>query len=203
MLEIKPSTKNWNTRGEDTAARLKDGSAYAKGKIVAAEDTVKLLEAVLRPGDKVNIEGDNQKQADFLAKQLCEVDPTKVHDLHMIQSTLSIPEHLDVFEKGIAHKLDFAYAGSQGKRLAQMVQNGGVELGAIHTYLEMYSRYFIDLVPRVSLVTADAADAEGNIYTGFSTEDTPAIVEATKFNQGIVIFQVNKIVDKLPSRYPG
>ncbi len=42
------------------------------------------------------------------------------------------------FEKGIAHKLDFAYAGSQGKRLAQMVQNGGVELGAIHTYLEMY-----------------------------------------------------------------
>ena len=180
MLEIKPSTKNWNTRGEDTAARLKDGSAYAKGKIVAAEDTVKLLEAVLRPGDKVNIEGDNQKQADFLAKQLCEVDPTKVHDLHMIQSTLSIPEHLDVFEKGIAHKLDFAYAGSQGKRLAQMVQNGGVELGAIHTYLEMYSRYFIDLVPRVSLVTADAADAEGNIYTGFSTEDTPAIVEATK-----------------------
>ena len=177
MLEIKPSTKNWNTRGEDT---------------------VKLLEAVLRPGDKVNIEGDNQKQADFLAKQLCEVDPTKVHDLHMIQSTLSIPEHLDVFEKGIAHKLDFAYAGSQGKRLAQMVQNGGVELGAIHTYLEMYSRYFIDLVPRVSLVTADAADAEGNIYTGFSTEDTPAIVEATKFNQGIVIFQVNKIVDKLP-----
>ena len=201
MLEIKPSTKNWNTRGEDTAARLKDGSAYAKGKIVAAEDTVKLLEAVLRPGDKVNIEGDNQKQADFLAKQLCEVDPTKVHDLHMIQSTLSIPEHLDVFEKGIAHKLDFAYAGSQGKRLAQMVQNGGVELGAIHTYLEMYSRYFIDLVPRVSLVTADAADAEGNIYTGFSTEDTPAIVEATKFNQGIVIFQVNKIVYKLPRVY--
>ncbi len=100
MLEIKPSTKNWNTRGEDTAARLKDGSAYAKGKIVAAEDTVKLLEAVLRPGDKVNIEGDNQKQADFLAKQLCEVDPTKVHDLHMIQSTLSIPEHLNVFRKG-------------------------------------------------------------------------------------------------------
>ena len=165
------------------------------GKIVDPANTVKLLEAVLRPGDKVNIEGDNQKQADFLAKELCKVDPSKVHDLHMIQSTLSIPEHLDVFDKGIARKLDFAYAGSQGKRLAQMVQNGGIELGAIHTYLEMYSRYFIDLVPRVSLV---CADKEGNIYTGFSTEDTPAIVEATKFNQGIVIFQVNKIVDKVP-----
>lgn len=198
MLEIKPSNKNWHTRGDDTAARIAAAAPYAHGKIVDPADTVKLLEAVLRPGDKVNIEGDNQKQADFLAKKLCEVDPAKVHDLHMIQSTLSIPEHLDVFDKGIARKLDFAYAGSQGKRLAQMVQNDGIELGAIHTYLEMYSRYFIDLVPRVSLVCADAADKDGNIYTGFSTEDTPAIVEATKFNQGIVIFQVNKMVDKLP-----
>ena len=198
MLEIKPCNKNWHTRGDDTAARIAAAAPYAEGKIVDAANTVKVLEAVLRPGDKVNIEGDNQKQADFLAKELCKVDPSKVHDLHMIQSTLSIPEHLDVFDKGIARKLDFAYAGSQGKRLAQMVQNDGVELGAIHTYLEMYSRYFIDLVPRVSLVCADYADAAGNIYTGFSTEDTPAIVEATKFNQGIVIFQVNQIVDKLP-----
>ena len=163
MLEIKPCNKNWHTRGDDTAARIAAAAPYADGKIVDAANTVKVLEAVLRPGDKVNIEGDNQKQADFLAKELCKVDPSKVHDLHMIQSTLSIPEHLDVFDKGIARKLDFAYAGSQGKRLAQMVQNDGVELGAIHTYLEMYSRYFIDLVPRVSLVCADAADAAGNI----------------------------------------
>lgn len=93
--------------------------------------------------------------------------------------------------------MDFAYAGSQGKRLAQMVQDGSIELGAIHTYLEMYSRYFIDLIPRVSLLVADEADREGNIYSGFSTEDTPAIAEATKFNQGIVIVQVNKLVDKV------
>lgn len=198
MLEIKPSTKNFHTRGDDTAARLAAAAPYAKGKIVDAADTVKLLEAVIHPGDKVNIEGDNQKQADYLAKELCKVDPEKVHDLHMVLSTLTLPEHLDVFDKGIAKKLDFAYAGKQGKRLAQMVQNGKVQLGAIHTYLEMYSRYFLDLVPRVSLVCADMADKEGNIYTGFSTEDTPAIVEATKFNQGIVIFQVNKLVDKVP-----
>ena len=197
MLEIKPNNKNWNTRGEDTLARLKAAAPLARGKIVDAKDTAALLEALLRPGDNVNIEGDNQKQADFLAAELCKVDPSKVHDLHMIQSTLSIPEHLDVFEKGIAKKLDFAYAGSQGKRLAGMVQDGTIELGAIHTYLEMYSRYFIDLIPRVSLLAADEADAEGNIYTGYSTEDTPAIAEATKFNQGIVIVQVNKLVDKV------
>lgn len=197
MLEIKPGNKNWNTRGEDTLDRLKGAVSLAEGKIVSAEDTVRLLETVLRSGDRVNIEGDNQKQADFLAEELCKVDPSKVHDLHMIQSTLSIPAHLDVFEKGIAKKLDFAYAGSQGKRLAQMVQDGRIELGAIHTYLEMYSRYFVDLVPRVALLAADEADREGNIYTGFSTEDTPAIAEATKFNQGIVIVQVNKLVDKV------
>ena len=197
MLEIKPNRKNWNTRGEDTLDRLRGAASLAEGKIVSAEDTVRLLETILRSGDRVNIEGDNQKQADFLAEELCKVDPSKVHDLHMIQSTLSIPAHLDVFEKGIAKKLDFAYAGSQGKRLAQMVQDGRIELGAIHTYLEMYSRYFVDLVPRVALLAADEADREGNIYTGFSTEDTPAIAEATKFNQGIVIVQVNKLVDKV------
>ena len=197
MLEIRPNNKNWHTRGDDTKARLSAAACLTKGQIVDAKDTVALLEAVLHPGDNVNIEGDNQKQADFLAGELCKVDPSRVHDLHMIQSTLSIPEHLDVFEKGIARKLDFAYAGSQGKRLAQMVQDGSIELGAIHTYLEMYSRYFIDLIPRVSLLVADEADREGNIYSGFSTEDTPAIAEATKFNQGIVIVQVNKLVDKV------
>lgn len=197
-MTINHKIKNWRTRGEDTAARLSTAAPFIKeGKIVDAQNTVSLLEAILRPGDKVNIEGDNQKQADFLAEELCKVDPAKVHDLHMVQSTLSIPAHLDVFDKGIAKKLDFAYAGSQGKRLAQLIADGGIEIGAIHTYLEMYSRYFIDLVPRVALVACDEADAEGNLYTGFSTEDTPAIVEATKFNQGIIIVQANKIVDKV------
>ena len=60
MLEIKPSNKNWHTRGDDTTARIAAAAPYAHGKIVDPADTVKLLEAVLRPGDKVNIEGDRQ-----------------------------------------------------------------------------------------------------------------------------------------------
>ncbi|MGO4468129.1 malonate decarboxylase subunit alpha, partial [Pseudoduganella sp. RAF53_2] len=36
------------------------------------------------------------------------------------------------------------------------------------------------------------------IYTGPNTEDTPVIVEATSFKNGIVIVQVNKIMDELP-----
>jgi len=43
-----------------------------------------LLEAIIEPGDRVTIEGDNQKQADFLASALAKVDPARVHDLHMV-----------------------------------------------------------------------------------------------------------------------
>lgn len=42
------------------------------------------------------------------------------------------------------------------------------------------------------------ADRDGNLYTGSNTEDTPVIVEATKFKQGIVIAQVNEIVERVP-----
>ena len=197
---IKPDTsRKWDTLRADTDDRL---AAAAKitggGKIVRADDIVTLLETVIRPGDKVNIEGDNQKQADFLAQSLCAVSPDVVHDLHMVQSVLTLPEHLDIFEKGIARKLDFSFSGPQAGRIAELLNAGKLELGAIHTYLELYGRYFLDLTPRVALVVADAADRDGNLYTGFSTEDTPAIVEATKFRQGIVIVQVNKIMDELP-----
>lgn len=193
------SAKEWNTLKKDAMERLKSAAAYVKeGKIVDSKDAIALLEAVIKPYDRVNIEGNNQKQADFLAACLCKVDVSKVNNLHMVQSVLALPEHLDVFEKGIAKKLDFSFSGPQAGRIAQFVKEGRIELGAIHTYLELYGRYFVDLTPRVALVVATQADKDGNLYTGFSTEDTPAIVEATKFKQGIVIAQVNEIVDKLP-----
>ena len=116
-------------------ARKKCCSAGQGREIVDAKDTVALLEAVIKPYDKVNIEGNNQKQADFLAKCLCQVDPAKIHDLHMVQSVLTLPEHLDVFEKGIAKKLDMSFSGPQAGRIAQFLQEGKLELGAIHTYL--------------------------------------------------------------------
>ena len=157
-----------------------------------------LLEAVIRVGDRVNIEGDNQKQADFLAECLNQVDKTLIHDLHMVQSAVPLPIHLDLFEAGIARKLDFAFGGPQAGRVARFIKEGKLELGAIHTYLELFGRYFLDLTPKVSLICAYKADGQGNLYTGFNTEDTPTIVEATKFRQGIVIAQVNEIVDALP-----
>ena len=198
-MELKGIAREWDTLKKDTKARIEAAAPYSKnGKIVGAENAVALLETVIKPYDKVNIEGNNQKQADFLAKCLCEVNVEKVHDLHMVQSVLTLPEHLDVFEKGIAKKLDMSFSGPQAGRIAEFLRDGKLELGAIHTYLELYGRYFVDLTPRVALIVATMADANGNLFTGFSTEDTPAIVEATKFRQGIVIAQVNEIVEKLP-----
>uniref|UniRef100_UPI000D34D975 malonate decarboxylase subunit alpha n=1 Tax=unclassified Variovorax TaxID=663243 RepID=UPI000D34D975 len=197
---------NWNTKAENRAARLARAAnalgADLAGKRVGTEAIGRLLHAVLEPGDRVCLEGNNQKQADFLARALVQVDPAKVHGLHMVQSVLALPEHLDIFENGVAAKLDFSFSGPQGARLAKLVSGGRIEVGAIHTYLELFARYFVDLTPKVALVAAQAADAEGNLYTGPNTEDTPAIVEATAFSGGIVIAQVNELVDGRTTTLP-
>ena len=190
--------RDWNLQGRNRDTRLARAAGLTEGKRVATANARALLEAVLEPGDRVCLEGNNQKQADFLARTLASVDPARVNGLHMVQSVLALPEHLDVFECGIAAKLDFSFSGPQGARLARMVADGRISIGAIHTYLELFGRYFVDLTPRVSLVAAQAADAAGNLYTGPNTEDTPVIVEATAFKRGIVIAQVNELVDSVP-----
>jgi malonate decarboxylase alpha subunit len=83
-------------------------------------------------------------------------------------------------------------------RVSQLLEDGKLDIGAIHTYVELYARLLVDLVPNVVLVCAEKADAAGNLYTGPNTEDTPVIVEAAAFHDGIVIVQVNEIVDELP-----
>ncbi|WP_343638375.1 malonate decarboxylase subunit alpha [Roseateles sp.] len=187
-----------DTKARDRAARLaaaRDAlGARLAGKRVDTGAIVDLLHAVLRPGDRVCLEGNNQKQADFLAKALVQLDPARIHDLHLVQSVIALPEHLDVFERGIASLLDFSFSGPQGARLAKLLSAGRLRIGAIHTYLELFARYFVDLTPKVSLIAAQAADAHGNLYTGPNTEDTPAIVEATAFSGGIVIAQVNELL---------
>ncbi|WP_022976674.1 malonate decarboxylase subunit alpha [Nevskia ramosa] len=189
---------DWNRAQRARNVRLQAGARHAQGKLVAASDATALLEAVLQPGDRVCLEGDNQKQAELLASALAAVDSSKVHNLHMVQSGVVLPEHLDVFERGIAKRLDYAYSGPQSQRIARMLFGGKIELGAVHTYLELFARYFIDLTPQVALIAAVSADREGNLYTGPNTEDTPTVVEATAFKDGVVIAQVNEIVDKLP-----
>lgn len=194
----------WNTLARNKIARLERASSITSTKIVEQKDLVRLFESVIESGDRVCIEGNNQKHADYLSQQLALVDPKKVNNLHIVQSNIALSSHLDIFEKGIAKKLDFCYSGEQGVRLGRLIKEGVVEIGAIHTYLELYSRYFVDLTPRVSFIAAQSADKNGNIYTGFNTEDSPPIVESTAFKNGLVIVQVNEIVDQIPRiDFPG
>ena len=75
-------------QGADRAARLARAARLCGTgeKLCPAERTTELLEAIIEPGDRVAIEDDNQKQADFLAAALAKADPTRLHDLHMVQS---------------------------------------------------------------------------------------------------------------------
>ncbi|MEU8382848.1 malonate decarboxylase subunit alpha [Streptosporangium sp. NPDC048865] len=207
MVLTKPVPRDWTRRRTAKRERLEavrpflsgtPGIRGAPGRVLDAGRTRDALHALLRPGDRVALEGDNQKQADFLAETLAGCDPDVVHDLHLLISSISLREHLDVFERGVAHRLDFSYAGPQSVRMAQLLDDGTVEVGAIHTYVELYARMFVDLTPDVALLCAEQADREGNLYTGPGTEDTPTIAEATAFHDGVVLVQVNELVDEVP-----
>lgn len=187
-----------DTRRQGRQRRLARAATLGLDRLLPAARIKELLESVIEPGDRVCLEGNNQKQADFLAEALADCDPERLHHLHMVQSVLALPSHVDVFERGLASRLDFSFSGPQAGRLARLVQDRRIEIGAIHTYLELYGRYFVDLTPDVCLIAAQAADAAGNLYTGPNTEDTPAIVEATAFKRGLVIAQVNELVATVP-----
>jgi malonate decarboxylase alpha subunit len=190
----------WNIHRAAKHERVAAGRQHTDDKVVNPQRLRDFLHSVIRPGDRVALEGDNQKQADFLSRSLAGCDPAQLHDLHMLISSVSRPEHLDLFERGIASRLDLAYAGPQSVRIAQLVEDGVVHIGAIHTYVELYARMFTDLTPQVALLCAELADRDGNLYTGPNTEDTPTIAEAVAFHDGVVIVQANDIVstEQLP-----
>jgi malonate decarboxylase alpha subunit len=188
----------WKKQKQQREARLAAGAKFASGKLVDHAATTGLLEALIQPGDRICLEGDNQKQADFLAACLADAGPKALHDLHVVQSGIVLPEHIDLFEKGIAKRLDYSYSGPQSYAPSRALESGKIELGAIHTYIELFARYFVDLTPHVALTVARSADREGNLYMGPNTEDSPVVIEATAFKNGIVVAQVNELVEKLP-----
>jgi malonate decarboxylase alpha subunit len=196
--QLKIPEERWATRRRRKERRMARVAQYCDGRFLRTEKMVDAMEALLEPGDRVCLEGNNQKQADFLSRMLAQVDPGRVHSLHLLASVLSRPEHMDLFEKQIANRVDFSFSGPQAARLAQMVTDRRVHIGAIHTYLELFARYFVDLTPDVAFIAADSADEHGNLYTGANTEETPLIAEATAFRDGLLIAQVNEISNALP-----
>ncbi len=81
-----PSMHSRDSGRRDRDVRLRAGACHAAGKRVRREDATALLEAVIRPGDRVCVEGDNQKQADLLAVALAAANSATLHDLHLVQS---------------------------------------------------------------------------------------------------------------------
>ncbi|NLA07973.1 MAG: malonate decarboxylase subunit alpha, partial [Firmicutes bacterium] len=145
---------DWTLRRNEFEKRLCEGRQFVGepgSKIVDPLDCVPLLEAVIRSGDRVALEGNNQKQADFLADCLCNIDAERVNNLHMVQSVIALPSHCEIFERGIAGIADFSYSSPQSARVAKMVSEGKMRIGEIHTYLELFGRYFVDLTPDVAL----------------------------------------------------
>ena len=189
---------DWSSRREHKRRRLERVAPYVEGKLVRRDAIVAALEALLTPGDRVVLEGDNQKQADFLSRALAQVDPARVHDIHLLIPCITRPEHLTLFERGIARRVDFSFAGPQSVRVAQLLEEGKLEIGSIDTYIELYARMLVELTPQVALVCAEQGDRAGNLYTGANTEDSPTIIEAAAFGQGVVLAQVNELVDELP-----
>ncbi|WP_156369660.1 malonate decarboxylase subunit alpha [Duganella sp. Leaf126] len=187
--------RQWDTRRQEKRRRLDAVRHLSDGPIIGTDAIVDALALLIASGDRVVLEGNNQKQADFLARAMVQLNPDRVSRLHMIMPSVSLPQHLDLFERGIANQLDFAFAGTQSLRISQLLQDGVLQVGALHTYVELYARLYVDLAPNVVLVAGYMADRQGNLYTGPSTEDTPALVEAAAFHDGIVIAQVNQIVD--------
>ena len=84
----------WNRRRTEKQRRL--AGANIPGKVIPTDQLVSVLENLLAPGDRVVLEGNNQKQADFLSRSLAEVNPQIVHDLHMIMPSVGRSEHLDI-----------------------------------------------------------------------------------------------------------
>jgi malonate decarboxylase alpha subunit len=77
---------DWQKQRSKRDARLDAGSRYARGKMAPPGSATALLEAVIHPGARVCLEGDNQKQADFLAEVLAGVDRSRIPGLHIVQS---------------------------------------------------------------------------------------------------------------------
>src|SRR6202045_5441829 len=111
---LEPVSRSWTTRRDEKRRRKELVKPWMKGSILPKEKIIEALETLIVSGDRIVLEGDNQKQADFLSRSLVKVDAKKIHDLHLIISSISRPEHLTLFEFGIAKKLDFSCAGPEG-----------------------------------------------------------------------------------------
>src|SRR5258708_25327502 len=101
---LEPVARSGRTRRDEKRRRIDLVKPWMRGPILPKEKIIEALETLIVSGDRIVLEGDNKKQADFLSRSLVQVDAKRLHDLHLIISSISRPEHLTLFELGIAKK---------------------------------------------------------------------------------------------------
>ena len=62
------AARTWSTLASRKQRRLERAAAFADGPVLKPERIGDALTALIEPGDRVALEGDNQKQADFLSR---------------------------------------------------------------------------------------------------------------------------------------
>jgi hypothetical protein len=140
VMQFPEQADGWSRRRAKKAARLARLAPWMKGPVLETGAIVEGLETLIEPGDAVALEGDNQKQADFLSRALVRVDPTKLHDLHLLISSVSRPEHLTLFERGIA-------AEAIRQDLATSVAHPVRWYDALEVMRELGATLFIEMAP--------------------------------------------------------
>ena len=93
--------RKWDSLRQSRSRRLGRAASLGFGKEIPVDRIIDLLEAVIQPGDRVCLEGNNQKQADFLSESLADCSPERINHLSMVQSVLALPSHVDLFERGL------------------------------------------------------------------------------------------------------
>lgn len=67
MTEIGRQQRSWTTRQDEKRRRMNLVNDWMNGLHLPAERIIDAMEVLLCPGDKVALEGNNQKQAAFLS----------------------------------------------------------------------------------------------------------------------------------------
>ena len=129
---------------------------------------------MIRPGDRICLEGVATRLRRFLTACLSKADPKVLHDLHVVQSSIVLPEHIDLFREGHREEARFSlFWPAKSCSAARPASQERTELGAIHTYIELFARYFVDLAPQeFALTVARSATARtispaGSEHGGF------------------------------------
>jgi Malonate decarboxylase, alpha subunit, transporter len=81
--------------------------------------------------------GSTRRELDCWMKALPQ--PWSVGMDATIISSIGRPEHLTLFELGIAKKVEFAFADPQSLHVSPLLEDGKLDIGTVHTCVELYT----------------------------------------------------------------